>query len=202
MWNDLVWLMSFNAIFPQYLLSQKQFSYSNSFVLGFFVTPQVYYFLQNFSQKFGTFTTGNRERLVWKPFKIFYFIYFLIYIYKAFHCPPSLSDLLSMFNFVCSQWGVLPVADDQWQSTFRPGCIFVHHWRDWQHYVGIHPQKQCKSLIYCPNKKRLYFVTVHPRVQTPLLIYSSGFDKRMHSFIFFGKRIINLFISHLKDELQ
>lgn len=73
--------MSFNAIFPQYLLSQKQFSYSNSFVLGVFVTPQVYYFLQNFSQKFGTFTTGNRERLVWKPFKKFYFIYFLIYIY-------------------------------------------------------------------------------------------------------------------------
>lgn len=46
----------------------------------------------------------------------------------------------------CSQWGILPAADAQWQSTFRRGRVLLHNRRDWQHYFWIHPQKQCASL--------------------------------------------------------
>lgn len=48
----------------------------------------------------------------------------------------------------CSQWGILPATDDQWQSTFWPGCFLLYNWRDRQHHLWIHPQKQCKVLNY------------------------------------------------------
>lgn len=48
----------------------------------------------------------------------------------------------------CSQWGVLPAADDQWQSALRPGCILLHDRGDRQHNFWIHSQKQCESSNY------------------------------------------------------
>lgn len=45
-----------------------------------------------------------------------------------------------------SQRGVLPAADDQWQPTFRPGCVLLYNRRDRQHHFWIHPQKQRETL--------------------------------------------------------
>lgn len=66
----------------------------------------------------------------------------------------------------CSQWGVLPAADDQWQSTFRPGCILLYDRRDRQHHFWIHPQKQRESLNYLSNNSNTsIFLAAYTGVQ-------------------------------------
>lgn len=67
--------------------------------------------------------------------------------------PPTKWCASMCLLLLCSQWGILPNADDKWQSTTRVWRILLHHWGNQQHHVGIHPQKHCKHLWSSPHNK-------------------------------------------------
>lgn len=71
----------------------------------------------------------------------------------------------STFTSFCSKRGILPDADDQWQSATRVWSLLIHHWGNQQHHLWIHPEKHRKYLLSSPSEVLLNVLLRERRIK-------------------------------------